>query len=208
MYRALELTGLRILQVDWNSTIFRSLDPKKNLNFKSITNEITVLHLKVKMDPIRFLTSWEMVKHWIVRDERLYYLLKIQYCYDIDNLFNMDSIIPPFKKLISAKDWAHLFTHLSLIHAQFAVMQPITPEKMFEERSFYNPANPSEICVVYNYPLRLGEFGTYLEHLQNYMQSLLGNTPDPNFLQWLEDHRAIYDQSVAQQKSAMNLNRF
>ncbi len=194
MNRVLELNGIRILNTNWgdDSLILKSLRPEQNLNFKHPSDQITVLWLAVRSDPIRFVKSSKMVKFNIMKTDRLYQYLNMQTCFDIGGAFNLDSILPPFQEKVSAKQWAHLFAHLSLIHAAFAIRRPFTHE--FEDRVFYNPANDQEVCIAYNYPMRIGELGSYLEHLQNYMELLVKGEPDPDFLNWIEAHRYIYDE--------------
>jgi hypothetical protein len=77
---------------------------------------------------------------------------------------------------------------------------------MFEDRVFYNPANSEEICIVYNYPTNLGQLGTYLEHIQNYMHSLVIGKPDEDFLNWLEGHRYIYDQFAENRRASRKIS--
>lgn len=190
--RALELTGIRILRTNWDSALLRSLEPQKNLNFKNPHSEVTVLWLAVKRDPIYLTHSINTVKDWVKKITHLYRYLSLQYCYDLNGFYNLDLSLPASGRFVAAKEWAHLFVHVSLIHAHFTAARVISD--MFEDRVFYNPANRHEICVVYNYPTRVGELGTYLEHVQNFMQSLVVGRPDQDFLNWIEGHRYIYDQ--------------
>ena len=193
MNRILELNGIRVLHTDWgdDSLILKSLRPEQNLNFRFPSDEITVLWLGVRSDPIRFTHSKELVKFNIMKTDRLYEYLNMQTCLDSGGEFNFDAILPPFQEKVTAKQWAHLFAHLSLIHAAFTVRQAITHP--FEDRVFYNPANYREVCIAYNYSMRIGELGSYLEHLQNFMELLVKGKPDPDFLNWVEAHRSIYD---------------
>lgn len=196
--RALELSGIRILRTDWDSPMWRSLDPVKNLNFQYLNGGVTVLWLAVKKDPIYLAASINTVKRWIKESGQLFQYLSLQYCYDSKGLYDIDAVLPSTGRWVNAKDWGHLFAHLSLIHAHFTASRSIT--YMFEDRVFYNPVNKNEVCVVYNYPTRVGELGAYLEHVQNFLQSLLTGRPDHEFLNWMEAHRFVYDQWAENKK--------
>lgn len=196
--RALELTGIRILRTNWDSALLRSLEPQKNLNFKNPHSEVTVLWLAVKRDPIRLTHSINTVRDWIKEITHLHIYLSLQYCHDLKGYLNLDTILPLKGCFVTSKEWAHLFTHVLLIHAPFTSTRYISD--MFEDRVFYNPANHREICIVYNYATRVGELGTYLEHVQNFMQSLVVGRPDQDFLNWVEGHRYIYDQWVERKR--------
>lgn len=199
------------------SVKYERLDPAVNLRLFTVASpELCVLTLRLEegiSDPVQLEVPVQFFRGWIMRDTSLKKrnrrgklilkrgrLLERQFCSEShlrhkekqDGHFRISEVLPSQGKTVSAKVLAHLAAHLAMIHARGS-SDGLLPLR-FEEVTFYNPHNPRELIVVYNWPLRLDLVTAYFGVILDYLDSCVAGSPDKDFLKHLESQRLLHEQ--------------